>query len=52
MTDRFDNDHTRHPDWIVESRRCPFCTIDRRICGCPASERVLDREAHLIRGSE
>lgn len=53
MSDRFENDdtHSRHPEWSPTKRDCPFCTIDRRICGCPEAERLLD-EAHLIRGTE
>lgn len=39
-------------DWVAESRKCPFDELPIRICGCPEGERLLEIEAHLIRGSE
>lgn len=31
---------------------CAECCVPLISCGCPAAERVLDAEAHIIRGSE
>lgn len=40
-------------DWAAEPKPwCASCCVPLQSCGCPEAERLLDLEAHLIRGSE
>ena len=45
-----DENHSSHPDWVVEKRACGFCTVID--CGCGSEPAPLLIPADIVLGTE